>query len=125
MDNQLAAVARAEDTARDRDEREEERRFASPADAYREIDAWLARQDRVINYLETVDPLVFWKDHTEQLTLPGDKTEQQVYANRLRGWLYAARKAQKSGSVHTFQRISAEIVETMLGNMDKYLEATE
>jgi hypothetical protein len=125
MDAHLAAVARAEETARDRDEREEERRFASPADAYREIDDWLARQDRVINYLETVDPLEFWQDHTEQLTLPGDKTQQQVYANRLRGWLYTARKAQKSGSVHTFQRVSAEIVETMLANMDAYLEATE
>jgi len=125
MDAHLMSVERAAERARDDAEREEEVRVISPAEAAALLDEWLARQDRVINYLETVDPLEFWQDHTDQLTLPGDKTEQQVYANRLRGWLYAARKAQKSGSVHTFQRVSAEIVEKMLANMDAYLEATE
>jgi hypothetical protein len=105
MDSHLMSVDRAADIARDLAETAEELRNTPLRHDL--LDRILEEQDRVLNYLQSVDPIQFWADHTDMLTLPGDHTEQLVFANRLRGMLYAGRKAQREGAMHTFQRISA------------------
>jgi hypothetical protein len=119
MDSHLMSVDRAAEIARDLAETAEELRNTPLRHDL--LDRILEEQDRVLNYLQSVDPIEFWADHTDMLTLPGDQTEQQVFANRLRGMLYAGRKAQREGAVHTFQRIGGELLESLLGNMETYL----
>lgn len=125
MDAHLMSVERAAERARDADERRGEDRIISPAESAELIDAWLARQKPELHYLETVDALDWYQDHTEALHLPHDDHESnQVIASRLRADLYAAAKASDEEAWDTEARIAVQIVRGLRSNLRIWVEDT-